>query len=137
MAKIRSKNTAPELMIRKVLHKNGLRFRLHCKKLPGTPDLVFPKYQAVLFVNGCFWHGHKCSDGTLPSSNVKFWKTKIQDNKKRDGRNIKELLALGFKILVIWQCALKGKHRFPIEIIGLKVKDFLSSDNNFISIKGE
>lgn len=111
MSGIRGKNTAPELLVRKYLHGRGLRFRLHAKNLPGKPDLVFPKYKAVVFVHGCFWHQHpRCKLATMPASNVEFWKQKLGANRERDQRNKRMLKALGWSVLTVWECQLDDRH---------------------------
>ena len=108
MKNIRSKNTTPELFVRKFLHNKGYRFRLHDEKLPGKPDLVLKKYNTIIFVNGCFWHGHKnCRDAKNPKNNSEFWKTKIKKNQQRDKKNIESLLKLGWNVLTIWECQLQ------------------------------
>ena len=109
MSGIRGKNTKPELLVRKYLHAQGFRFRLHVKKLPGKPDLVFPKYKTVVFVHGCFWHGHNCQLFKWPTTNVKFWKSKILGNRVRFDAQKKLLESNGWKVLVVYECALKGK----------------------------
>ncbi len=108
MSKVRGKNTTPERKVRSLLHSLGYRFRLHRKDLPGKPDIVLPKYKAVIFVHGCFWHGHTCSKGEkLPKSNADFWGKKIHDNISRDKKNIEALEALGWKVFVVWECQIK------------------------------
>ena len=109
MSGIKGKNTKPEIIVRKALFKRGFRYRLHYKSLPGKPDIVFPKYKAVIFVNGCFWHGHDCYSFKWPKSNPEFWKEKITDTIGRDKRNHKKLKDSGWRIYTIWECALKGK----------------------------
>ena len=109
MAGIKGRNTKPEIIIRKVFFKRGFRYRLHYKGLPGKPDLVFPKYKAVIFVNGCFWHGHNCHLFKWPKSNPDFWKEKITGNQTRDIKNKKLLSVQGWRVKTIWECALKGK----------------------------
>lgn len=105
MRAIRGKNTAPEMAVRKAAHRLGLRFRLHRKDLPGRPDLVFPKWRTVIFVNGCFWHGHAgCRRAKIPSSNTEFWREKLSRNVDRDRRNLIELQDRGWHVEVIWQC---------------------------------
>jgi DNA mismatch endonuclease, patch repair protein len=105
MRAVRGKHTKPEMVVRKAAHRLGLRFRLHRKDLPGRPDLVFPKWRTVVFVNGCFWHGHDgCRRAKLPSSNVAFWREKLSANVERDQRNYRELSKLGWHVEVIWQC---------------------------------
>lgn len=106
MARVKRSNTKPELVVRKLLHARGWRYRLHVKALPGTPDIVFPSRKVALFVNGCFWHGHTCRLGRLPSSRPEFWVPKIQANRERDQRKIDQLSASGWRVLTIWQCSL-------------------------------
>ncbi|MCW3846437.1 very short patch repair endonuclease [Sphingomonas sp. LB-2] len=115
MAGIRGKNTKPELVIRKGLHLQGFRYRLHRRNLPGRPDLVFQKHRAVIFVNGCFWHGHDCPLFKWPTSRPDFWREKIGQNKVRDARNHGKLSELGWRQLTVWECALKGRNRHPAE----------------------
>ena len=105
MSRIRSTDTKPEIQIRRLCHKLGYRFRLHRKDLPGKPDLVFPKFKTVIFVNGCFWHRHDCKNGShLPKSNVEFWQHKLETNKKRDHSNWRKLRRDGWNVGVIWEC---------------------------------
>jgi DNA mismatch endonuclease (patch repair protein) len=112
MSRIRSKNTKPEMLVRKFLFANGFRYRLHVKKLPAKPDIVLPKYQKVIFIHGCYWHGHEgCKYFVLPVSRIEWWKTKIENNKKRDERNIADLLKLGWQPIIIWECELKRDKR--------------------------
>lgn len=103
MSKIRSKNTKPELLIRKVLSKKGFRYRLNYK-LPGKPDIVFLASKVAIFVNGCFWHGHNCKEGHIPKTNIEFWSKKILNNKSRDKNNIMLLRKKGWKVVLIWEC---------------------------------
>lgn len=109
MAGIKGKNTKPELVIRKGLHARGYRYRLHEKTLPGKPDMTFPKYNAVVFVHGCFWHRHNCKLFKWPGSNKEFWRDKITGNVKRDKKHIQDLTKEGWRVLIVWECALKGK----------------------------
>ena len=110
MSKIRSKNTKPELQVRSLLHRMGYRFRLHRSDLPGKPDIVLPKYKAVLFVHGCFWHRHKnCKYTTTPKSNIEFWNKKFSDTVARDNRNRVDLEEAGWKVIVVWQCQLEDE----------------------------
>lgn len=111
MQAVRVKNTAPELRVRSLLHRLGYRFRLHRKDLPGTPDLVFPARRSVLFVHGCFWHGHTCRRGKPPSSNIGFWLPKIASNRKRDNRAARRLRKDGWKVLTVWECETKDCDR--------------------------
>lgn len=110
MSLIRGKNTKPEILVRKGLHARGFRFRLHNKKLPGSPDIVLSKYGVVIMVNGCFWHGHKgCRYATKPKSNMEFWDAKIARNRHRDEVTEAHLVALGWHVITVWECELKGK----------------------------
>lgn len=104
MSKISGKNTKPEILVRKFLFSKGFRYRINVKTLPGKPDIVLPKYKTVIFINGCFWHGHNCKKGKLPSSNIDIWKEKISNNKSRDDKNSDLLVKLGWKVIIIWQC---------------------------------
>lgn len=104
MARIKNKHTKPEIKLRSYLHRLGFRFRLHRKDLPGTPDVVLPKYSTAVFVHGCFWHGHDCSKNRMPATNVEFWKTKIRKNKERDVQATHELEQLGWKVWIVWEC---------------------------------
>lgn len=108
MSGIRSKHTRPELFIRRELHQAGFRFRLHVRHLPGSPDLVLPRYRAVIFVHGCFWHRHSgCKYATSPSSRPDFWRTKLEDNRRRDERHRRELLDAGWRVFTIWECGIR------------------------------
>ncbi|WP_272974535.1 very short patch repair endonuclease [Alcanivorax jadensis] len=108
MAGIRGKNTRPELLIRSALHKAGFRFRLHDRRLAGVPDIVLPKYEAVIFVNGCFWHRHSgCRYASTPSTRPEFWRVKFEENIQRDERNRRLLLDAGWRVFTIWECCLR------------------------------
>ena len=104
MSSVRSKNTKPEMYVRSTLHNNGLRFRLHRKDLPGSPDIVLTKFKTVIFVNGCFWHGHNCPKGRRPASNLDFWNEKLDQNLRRDEENYTSLREMGWRVVVIWEC---------------------------------
>lgn len=108
MGRIRSQNTKPELAVRRLLHASGLRFRLHVATLPGKPDIVLPKHKAVVFVQGCFWHGHDCRRGKAPSSNTAFWSQKLTRNVARDKNNIAALEGLGWRVFIVWECGLRS-----------------------------
>ena len=111
MSKIRGQNTKPEELIRKFLFSKGFRYRIHDKRYPGTPDIVLPKYHTIIFVNGCFWHGHvNCKAAKLPKTNLQTWKKKILDNISRDEKNIAKLKNEGWKVIIIWQCEIKSKN---------------------------
>lgn len=107
MSRIRSKNTVPEIRVRRAVHSAGFRYRLHYGDLPGNPDLVFPRYRLVVFVHGCFWHGHGCKLFRLPKTNVEYWARKIENNRRRDVEAIQELELRGWQAHVIWQCSLE------------------------------
>lgn len=110
MAAIKGKDTKPEIIVRKYLFFRGLRFRVQARKLPGTPDIVLPKYNTAIFVNGCFWHGHEgCKYFRLPKSNVEFWKEKIERNVARDRETMQALLDLGCQVIRVWECELRNK----------------------------
>lgn len=111
MSGIRSKDTSPELTLRKLLFHYGFRYRVHLDTLPGTPDLWFSKYKAVIEINGCFWHGHGCHLFKWPKTRETFWRHKIDENRKRDARHLNTLSKMGIRRLIIWECALKGKKK--------------------------
>ena len=115
MAAVRQRDTAPEMFVRRMLHGMGYRYRLHRRDLPGSPDLVFPSRKKVVFVHGCFWHGHTCHRGALPKTRIEFWRTKIHNNKKRDVRILARLQKIGWQAITVWQCELADratlKHR--------------------------
>ena len=136
MAGIRGKDTKPELLVRRGLHRAGLRFKLHDRTLPGRPDLVFPRYRAVLFVNGCFWHGHKCHLFKWPTTRTDFWRAKISRNKVVDRRALAALQKSGWRVGTVWECALKGRERLdPLQVIAECI-DWLQSDDPNIEIRG-
>jgi DNA mismatch endonuclease (patch repair protein) len=117
MAKVKNKNTKPEVRVRKALFKNGFRYRINDKSLPGSPDIVLPKHRTVIFVHGCFWHGHtNCKKAITPKSNIDFWKTKILGNKNRDQKNEYELGKQDWKIVTVWDCELRNIKSFELTI---------------------
>ena len=107
MSRIRGKHTKPEMEIRRFVWNAGFRYRLHGKNLPGTPDIVFAAMKKVIFVHGCFWHGHKCRKKKLPKTRTLFWKRKIEGNKKRDSSSVRKLRSSGWSVLTIWECEVK------------------------------
>lgn len=112
MARIKSKNTKPEILVRKFLFANKFRYRLHHKGLVGKPDIVLPKYKTVIFINGCFWHNHNdCKYASLPETNKEFWRNKIHGNAERDKSTYTKLESMGWRVIVIWQCQLKSSKR--------------------------
>ena len=136
MSGIRGKNTKPELLIRKALHARGFRYRLHCKDLPGNPDLCLPKHRAVIFVHGCFWHGHGCHLFKWPKTRPEFWREKIGRNRAVDERAERSLMEGGWRQAMIWECALKGRNRLPLEDVISACADWLNSDRPRLEIKG-
>lgn len=125
MSRVKQRDTKPELFLRSLIHRMGYRFRLRTPKLPGRPDIIFPSRHKVIFVHGCFWHGHDCRRGTPPRSNITFWNAKIQANRIRDARVIADLQAQGWSSLVIWECETKD-----LKIITGKVAKFLKARND-------
>lgn len=136
MSGIRGKDTQPEMLIRSMLHRAGFRYRLHHAGLPGKPDLVFPKYKALILINGCFWHGHDCHLFKWPSSRPEFWREKIEGNKARDVNNLRKCRDAGWRVMVIWECAMKGNGRVPAEELSTCIRDWLLGGNMFIEIAG-
>ncbi len=137
MAAIKGKNTKPELIIRSGLHKAGYRYRLHVKDLVGKPDLVFPKYNATLFVNGCFWHKHDCHLFKWPKTRQDFWERKILGNVDNDSKKLTALRYAGWRVGVIWECALKGKSRIPEYETIQEVIIWLESDQQALDVRGK
>lgn len=127
MSRIRGKNTGIEIMLRKALHARGFRYRLHRRDLPGSPDLVFPSRQALIFVHGCFWHGHGCHLFRYPSANAGFWRSKIETNAARDRRNLETLLGSGWRVLTVWECALRGKGHLKSDVVVAECEQWLYS----------
>jgi len=109
MARVKQKDTKPEMIVRRLLHKMGFRFRLHRKNLPGKPDITLPKFKAVVFVHGCYWHGHNCQKGRPSETRKEFWAKKIFGNRKRDQANITALQKIGYRVLVVWECETRNK----------------------------
>lgn len=135
MSGIRGKNTRPELLIRKALHARGFRYRLHCD-LPGKPDICLPKHRAVIFVHGCFWHGHGCHLFKWPSTRPEFWKAKIDRNCEVDRATEERLTAAGWRVATIWECALKGRSRLALDEVVQSCADWLVSDRERLVIEG-
>ncbi|GAB7128587.1 very short patch repair endonuclease [Silvimonas sp. JCM 19000] len=128
MSGIRGKNTSPELILRHGLHARGLRYRLHVKTLPGRPDLVLPRHHAVVLIHGCFWHGHACRYFKVPQTRTEFWMGKIRQNQARDQRDIAALQALGWRVLVVWECAVRAAKRDAQFLLLDFVAQWLRSD---------
>lgn len=136
MASIRSKNTGPEWTVRRGLFALGFRYRLHDRQLPGAPDLVLPKHKAVIFVHGCFWHGHDCRLFKWPKSNREYWCRKIGNNQERDARNQQALLQSGWRVLTIWECCLRGKEANIDEVIAQTRDWLLKAESSACSLPG-
>lgn len=117
MSGIRGRNTKPEVLIRSLLHRRGFRFRLDVRELPGRPDIVLPRYRAVVLVHGCFWHGHNCALFKWPATRPEFWRAKIGRNRTNDARALAALAALGWRVAVIWECALRGAAQDPQAVV--------------------
>jgi DNA mismatch endonuclease (patch repair protein) len=136
MSRIRGMNTKPEMLVRKALFADGFRYRLHVRSIPGKPDLVLPRYRACVFVNGCFWHGHECALFRWPATNREFWEKKISTNRANDARNVVALLAERWRILTIWECALKGRNRIALEEVLERTEHWLRSAKKQSEIHG-
>lgn len=131
MSLIRSKDTKPEMLVRRMVHRMGFRFRLHRKDLPGRPDLVFPSRHAIILVNGCFWHGHDCQKGRRhPKTNVEYWEGKIAGNVARDRVSIAALEAAGWRVLTVWECETSSKRRDDLEG---RLREFLVFGEDYFS----
>jgi DNA mismatch endonuclease (patch repair protein) len=136
MASVGQCNTTPEMKLRRVLHKVGLRYRLHDKRFPGTPDLVFPRFRVAAFVNGCFWHAHDdCRFATKPLTRKQFWKEKFSANRKRDKNNYSALAECKMRVLIVWECSLRGLKEDSLSELGVRIKDWISrSDESYMEI---
>lgn len=136
MAGIRSANTRPERMIRSALHARGFRYRLHPRALPGRPDIVLPRYRAAIFVHGCFWHGHDCGLFRLPGTRPEFWAEKIRRNRQRDAAVMSELVATGWRVLTIWECAIRRRRGMVPEPVIDEAVSWLRSGEGNLEIRG-
>jgi DNA mismatch endonuclease, patch repair protein len=136
MAGIRGKNTKPEMIIRRGLHAQGFRYLIHDKRLPGKPDLVFPKHRAVIFVHGCFWHGHDCHLFKWPGTRKRFWQRKIERNREIDEGALSALEAAGWRYCVVWECALKGRERLPLSEVIRCCDVWLHSRKSRLVVRG-
>lgn len=137
MSGIRGKNTKPEMIIRRGLHAKGFRYLLHDKRLPGKPDLVFPKHRAVIFVHGCFWHGHDCHLFKWPKTRRAFWRGKIQRNRKIDEDTLSKLVESGWRYCVVWECALKGRERLQFSELIRRCEAWLHSRKPQLLMRGK
>lgn len=137
MSRIRSQDTQPELLIRRGLHAQGFRFRLHQRQLPGWPDLALPRYNTVVFVNGCFWHSHGCHISRMPETRREYWQPKLDRTVQRDRDAVKALQVAGWRVVVVWECALRGRARLAAGSAVAKVSKFIRADTGkFLSISG-
>ena len=137
MSRIRGKDTRPELLVRRALHAAGLRYRLHVRDLPGRPDLVFSGARGVIFVHGCFWHGHDCPLFRLPATRAEFWAAKVAANQARDVKVQARLKVAGWRVMTVWECALRGRARLPAHEVTEAVRAWLASDIGSASIAGD
>lgn len=137
MSRIRGRDTKPEMLIRHGLHARGFRYRLQDRRLPGRPDLVFPRYHAVVFIHGCFWHGHGCPMFKLPVTRQEFWATKIASNRARDERATTALLELGWRVANVWECSIRGPAKLTGDEVITRCQTFLLSEElTLIDISG-
>jgi len=136
MARVKSRNTGPETEVRSLLHRAGYRFRLGNRKLPGAPDLVMPRYRVAVYVHGCFWHGHGCHLFKMPATRRDFWSTKIGANRNRDEHVRSSVEALGWRHIVIWECALRGKHRLRPDALVRELRSILEQGKSGGVIRG-
>lgn len=136
MASVGRQNTGPEIRLREALHKLGLKYRLNCRDFPGSPDMVLPKYKAIIFVHGCFWHAHACKFTSTPSSRKKFWTEKFKTNHIRDKQKINLLMADNWRVLVLWECAFKRKNEYEFGEVLSMVMSWLNSKEQYGEIIG-
>ncbi|MFT4053845.1 MAG: very short patch repair endonuclease [Novosphingobium sp.] len=137
MARIRARDTLPEMLLRRALHRAGHRYRLYARDLPGRPDLVFRRRRAVIFVHGCFWHGHTCPKGVTPATRRDFWVAKLEANRRRDSQQIDLLLKNGWRAAVVWECALVGRARLPMPAVIEALEIWLSGDGSRFELSGD
>ncbi|MCY3624575.1 MAG: very short patch repair endonuclease [Candidatus Dadabacteria bacterium] len=137
MSSVRGKNTKPEMMIRKALHARGFRYRLHSPGICGKPDLVLSRYRAAIFVHGCFWHGHDCHLFKIPSTRSEFWRAKINRNRQRDAEVRTSVLENGWRYLIVWECALRGKKRLDFETLMDRISAWIAGNDPEDQITGE
>lgn len=137
MAGIRGKDTKPEMLFRRGLHLRGFRYRLHDRRLPGRPDIILPRYRAAIFVHGCFWHGHDCPLFRWPRSREDFWRTKITGNIERDRKAVEHLLQEVWRVLTIWECAVRGRPEMEREAVIDRAAEWIRSDQIKMTLRGE
>lgn len=136
MSRVRGKDTKPEIFVRTGLFALGFRYRLHCPNLPGCPDIVLPKYHAVIFVHGCLWHGHECDLFKWPVTNADFWQRKINRNREIDAHATDQLQAAGWRVLTVWECAIKGRARLDPTVVFNRIARWLFSERGRSAIVG-
>jgi DNA mismatch endonuclease, patch repair protein len=136
MAGIKGANTRPEVAIRKALHARGLRYRLHVGGLPGRPDIFFPRHRAAVFVHGCFWHGHDCSLFRMPDTRREFWSAKIERNRERDARSTEALQLARYRVLTIWECAVRGPGKVGIDETADRAAEWVRSGSPTLDLRG-
>ena len=137
MSRIRGTHTKPEKLIRSALHRNGLRFRLHRRDLPGRPDIVFVRQRVAVFVHGCFWHQHDCPYATLPATRAEFWKAKLAGNVRRDQRVLEQLKQDRWRVLIVWECAVRGSGRHSPAELADGIDAFLERDTILYELRGK
>jgi len=134
MSGIRSKDTKPEVRIRSSLHRLGYRFRLHVKAMPGTPDIVLPRFKAAVFIHGCFWHGHDCHLFKLPATRQDFWREKIDKNRANDEKHLNDLMHSGWRVGVVWECAIRGA-KTDFDAVISRLSDWIQGSDSFIEVR--
>ncbi|HBC0022999.1 TPA: DNA mismatch endonuclease Vsr [Enterobacter hormaechei subsp. steigerwaltii] len=134
MKNVLSKNNKAEMLIRKSIYHLGIRYRLHDARLPGRPDIIITKYNTVIFVNGCLWHGHNCKRGKIPKTNTKYWLEKIEMNKNRDLENLMDLFALNWRVIIIWECSFRGLGKEKIKLLAYECLRFFMSNERYLEL---
>jgi len=137
MARIRGRDTKPEMVVRRMLHGLGFRYRLHRRDLPGRPDIALPRWKAIVQVNGCLWHGHDCPAFKMPASNRAFWQGKIRRNQERDASTTASLAAAGWRVMTVWECALRGAGKLQPDAFGEAMAVFIRSEETASELAGE
>ena len=137
MSRVGQKDTRPEILLRSVLHKAGLRYRLYDKALPGSPDLIFPRFRSVVFVHGCYWHSHGCYRSTVPKSRREFWKKKFRANRRRDQRVMVLLRERGWRVMIVWECTLVGKYALVPQSVAEQVHAWLTGREECGEVPGK
>lgn len=131
MSGIRAKNTRPEILIRKALHRKGFRYTLHNARLPGKPDLALPRYRAIIFIHGCFWHGHECKLFKWPSTRPEFWRNKIFGNRSRDQKHVEALMASGWRVLIVWECSTRPQIGHALDKVVDRIAEWIITGEEF------